>query len=330
MARAEHRSNKLRAAVLAPATSLGLLAATPALDAARTAVRDLKFSAALPLLATARATTGNPREAVLEILWFEGLASAVLNRRDEALVAFRELLLLEPDFKIQGEPSPKVMTPFYEAKSWATTNGRLRLVLDEPRSGPSGPTAVSAHVEHDALALARGVRFHVRVPSGGWSEERHEISAAVVTFDPPGAREVWAELLGDHDAQLALAGSAEQPLRLDAPVPTPRLEPVAPPAVARPPQRLSGMQWAGVVTAAAGAVALIVGAVFGVSSRLAAQRFLDLEPLHMGTVVNELSQQDAFALNDQLAANAMRANALFTAAGALALAAVVLIVLGRP
>jgi len=315
-----------------------MLASSPAFDDARALVKQLKYNAALPALAKARATPGNDRAALLDILWMQGLVAATLNRKDEARSAFRELLALEPDFKVQGDQPPKVMTPFYEAKNWAVTNGRLSLELDAPTAH-----AVSARVEHDPLSLARAVRFWVREPGGPWKQQRVAAPFAL-TFPGDGPHEVWAELLGENDASLVSAQSEERPLRIGvsatparveaAPVPVepqPAVPPPAPPLeAAQPaPRSVSAAQWAGVVAAAIAAGAGGVGAVFGVMSRQGAQQLMDLQMSHMGSAVTELSQADAFALQDRFHQQASAANGLFITAAVCAVVAVVLVIVGR-
>jgi hypothetical protein len=328
-------------AVIAIACGMLLFAAPPQLGEARRAVKSLKYSAALPLLAAAKAAKDNDRASMLEILWLQGFVSSTLGRRDDARTAFRALLMLEPEFKPPNEPSPKVMTPFYEAKTWAADNGPLRLVLEEPRMAPAGPAAVSARVENDALQLSRAIRFHVRVPGGAWSEQRVGVAGATATFEPPGPRDVWVELLGENGATLEMVGSADAPRHFEAPAPqaerAPQVEPVAAPAT--PPEavvqeggeanRPTAMRWVGIGAAAAGVVAAGLGALFGSFARQAAQQLIDLGASHMTTPVTELSQVDAFALNARVQQDSLVANALFVTAGVLAVAAVVLFLLGH-
>jgi hypothetical protein len=325
--------------VLGLACSVLLLASNPALDSARERVRELKYNAAGPLLAKAREVSGNDHAQVLEILWLQGLVAATLNRKDDARTVFRQLLLLEPDFKVQGDLPPKVMTPFYEAKNWAATNGPLMLVLE------GGTGQVAARVEHDALSLARGVRFWVRSAKGAWVEHRTGVAQATVTLPPPGPHEVWAELLGERDAVIALSGSAEKPLQVGLPpaAPVVRAEPEAPVATAPPPPpppppvveassptgESHTARWVGLGAGAAALVSFGVGALFGSFSRQAAAQLTGLQMMHMGTPVTELSQADAFALNDRLKTDAVVANVLFGLGAALAITALLLILLGR-
>src|SRR5205823_937550 len=69
--------------------------------------------------------------------------------------------------------------------------------------------------------LARAVRFHWRAEGGAWRTARVELDSQGARVNVEGeAVEWWAEVLGEHDSQLATVASADLPIAERAPAPT--------------------------------------------------------------------------------------------------------------
>lgn len=294
-------------------------------------VDGLRYGEAVRVLEAARAQTGNDRSTLLRILELQGIVAASLGRAEQARSAFRLLVVLEPSYVLKGKYSPKVTTPFYEAKGWVTDHGSLRFepvpaVVDNGRV-----ELVVARVESDPLKLARDVRFHVQEsPKGDFREVVVPLQGGLARVAVKGEPvRWWAELLGERDEVLEQIGSAEKPV-----VDTARQEPkkpavaaaqapaVAPGAVVLTPRSFSYVAGGGAV------VALGVGVFLGIQSNQNRAMIANAEKDAQGRVIG-LTQKQAYNLDAQARGQALAANILFGGAAALAATAGVLWTMGN-
>ncbi len=310
---------------------------------------DFKYDDALKALGKALSVPENSRANLLKILELRGVAAGQLRQTKLSEDSFLRLLTLEPEYKLQGDYAPRVMTPYFEAKRQVSERGSLVFRAGKPTVAGDEVVAVSVELPTDPMTLARSVRFHLRGPSGDWRTLTSHVSSGKATADV-GQLEVswWAEVRGENEAQLELVGSEAAPLvaaarTAVAAAPEPRkaektdLTPAArPEAKAAAPELVVKTTGGGLRTVSYGvlgaaAVAGGVGAYFGLQAS-AAQGKLSESNLQRDSngVITNMSELDYQRWSKQAGDSGKLANTLFVAAGALAVGGVVSWVVGGP
>lgn len=317
--------------------SVALLAAVasgapnPKIGEARKQFEDLDFEKAARTLAAAEATPGNDHEQVLEILQLQGIVFGTMNKEAKARDAFRELLTLSPDFKLEGNHPPRVRTPFYEAKEWVDTNLPLQL---EPRAMfDTTVTALTLLVKKDTLRLAKGARFLIdEGPEPKSRDVAFVAGVAKVELDAP--RVGWrVQVLGAKEAVLLELGpfthqGSRAPAVATTTTTTAPKEPSAPTASAT----AKGGGWmrpASYGALGAGAVALGVAVVFGVMANEARAKVTGATTNEAG-LITSVSQRDAAAFEARMKQQGTIANVLFGVGGGLLAAGAILFFVGAP
>jgi hypothetical protein len=295
----------------------------PKVAEAKQLIEDLQLEAALKALDAADKVEGNPREAVVEILLLQGITFGTLGKDAKTRDSFRKLLMLAPDTKLPADLPPRVRTPFFEAKEWASTNGPLSLSA-KATLGATEVDSVEVQVERDVLRQAKVARFHFEV--GGEDETvdapllqgkaSAPVKKASVTW--------WVQVLSERKGVLLETSKKEERVAPVAattkPVEVKRAEDDAAPTGGW--RRPVGVALLGVGAAAAG-----VGAVFGVMSTGTAAKVSGATRDEMGLVTG-VTQRQAAALEAESRLQATLANALFIGGGALAAGGLVLVILG--
>jgi hypothetical protein len=311
-----------------PLALFGLLWCLPAQAApaskladARKLVDDLDYEGALKALDGAEKTEGNDRATLAEIYTLQGIAWGTLGKEAKTRDAFRKLLLIAPEATLPPDLPPRVRTPFFEAKDWASTNGPLLAVASAELS-EGNVRSVKVLIEKDVLRLARSVRFHLKSDGADQTTDAPlAANQAVALVGKPSVR-WWAEVLNERGGVVHEVGSAQKP-REDAAVSALGAAPLESSAP------VSG-DWRrpmGIAVAAAGAVAAGVGVVFGIQAYDARTRVAGAERDGLGRVTS-ITQRDAQALETAARSQATIANVLFGVGGGLAAAGVVLIIIG--
>ncbi|MCC6336164.1 MAG: hypothetical protein IT380_19530 [Myxococcales bacterium] len=320
--------------------STAALAGNAKLAEAKKLADDLQLDKAAKALEAAKKVEGNDLAATQDILALEGIIAATQGKGAKARDAFRELLVLNPKYKLAADQPPRVRTPFYEAKEWAEDNALVTSASAVTR--PGLVESVTVTVEKDVLKLARAVRFHLKV---GGSERTADAPlgqgrAAV----PVGAKAVawWYELLGERGRALVAVNdtspreeAADVAVAAVVPPPEPKPEPVEPLPEPPPEKPAPGVEtsakpggWmkpVGWSLVGAGAVAAGVGVLFGVQANASRSAVANAETNSEG-VITGLTQKEAAALEARAQSQATVANILFVAGGVLAAAGVVIVV----
>ncbi|MFZ5438536.1 MAG: hypothetical protein ACOZQL_00940 [Myxococcota bacterium] len=309
-------------ALLLLLVATGALAAPPGkLAEARRMVDDLELEAAIKLLDSLEKTEGNTRAELLELYLLQGIAFGTLGKEAKTRDAFRRLLVLEPSAALPADLPPRVRTPFFEAKDWASTNGPLAALLSAELDGGE-VRSVSVKVDKDVLRLAKVARFHLEEQVVDVPLEKGRASAPLRA-----ARVTWfVELLSERRA-VVLSSERRTDGQLEpqaasgsgAPGPLETRAPASPGGTWRRP--------VGVGLLGAGAVAAGVGVVFGLQANAARAKVVDAQRDASGRVTS-LTQREAAALEASAQSQALLANVLFGVGGALAAAGVVLIIVG--
>lgn len=302
------------AAAVASCAVVLLLVAVPAaaassrsLDEAQRALEALDYPAAQRALAEAEQSAGNDLPTTLRILELQGIVAAALGDDTLAAERFGRLLYLSPTYALQQGLSPRLTAPFDEARR--AREGQPGLSFDVEVTRTAGATTAEIQVRSDPLALARGVRVRVLSPPPGRPVEAPLLDRRATVALPPLTEEVAVELLGTHGSTVAERG----PIR--APVPA-----------AHPAGHSTLRPWAWAAAAGAGAT-LVTGGLFGLRSRDARAQLLELRS---GEQLPDLTQRQAFALNERAVNEARLANGLFVTSAAFAVGAAVLFMVEPP
>lgn len=311
-------------------------APNPKIAEGRKQLEDLELEKAARTLAAAEAVPGNERAQVLELLELQAIVFGTMNKEPKARDAFRQLLTLNPEFKLSGDLPPRVRTPFYEAKDWVAENAPLQL---EP-GATLGPkvTALSVLVKKDTLRLVKKARFVLTEgPAPLMREVAVEAGTAKVALEA--AKVAWrVELLGKRDeVLLALGPFTHEGTEKPAPVAAADAAQTKPveavvvttPKPAEPATTTGWLRPAGYAAAGAGVVAIGIGVAFGVLSSGTRARVTGAMSNEAG-VITGLTQRDAAAAETQARQQATIANVLFGVGGSLVAAGVVLFFVGAP
>lgn len=311
--------------------------ATPLQDAKRL-VDDLEFAPALKLLDQLDKTEGNDAETLREIWLLQGIAYGTLGKDAKTRDSFRKLLIVFPDTKLPTDLPPRVKTPFFEAKDWASTQGAL---VGTPKANVEGGkvTSVEVTLGPDVLRLARVVRFHVKYE--GTSEKTEDVpltgGKASLAIGAPSV-EWTAELLSERKGILqrieqrtdgAAASAPVADAKKNDPTLTPRNDDTRTdtPGVGATAETNTWRRPTGLALLGAGALAAGIGIYFGVSSATTSARVTGAQRDDGGRVTG-VTQREAATLEAQAHSQAAVANVLFGVGAGLGAAGAVLTILG--
>jgi hypothetical protein len=318
------------ALLLAPRLAWGQ-APNPDLSRARQSLEALRYTESSKALEAARARSGNDRETLLQILELQGVVAAMLNQSAKARTAFQTLAVLAPEHQLTGDYAPRVVTPFFEAKGWVEDqNAALRFEAAPAAKTEQNVESLAVQTTSDVLQLGRSVRFHLHPEGTAWTEQESPLAEGKASVAVEGERiQWWAELLDEHQAVLALVGSAEDPLTELSP----RVEALSR-ALTQPttPEDSAGgtsLRTASYALLGAAVGTGAAGGYFGLRSRSARKEISDARVDEQGVTVG-LTQREALALDERARSSAKVANVLFGVAGATAIAGGTLWVLGAP
>lgn len=299
----------------------------PPVAEARKLIDDLELDAALRALEVAEKAEGNDRAALQDIFTLQGVAYGLLGKEAKTRDSFRKLLMIAPNATLATDLPPRVRTPFFEAKDWASTNGPLTAVPGV-ELGDGLVRAVKVTVEKDVLRLARSVRFHFKVNS---LEQTLDVPLTAGRAQTPVGKATatwWAEVLSERGGVLVEVASAEKPREEWTGV-APEAVAAAPLSVVAPPSADSN-GWrrpTGIAVAGAGVVTAVVGVVLGAQASGARASVVNATRDGLGRVTS-LTQREAAALETTSRSQAAAANVLLGVGAALAAGGVVLIILG--
>jgi len=290
----------------------------PNLAQARAAIESLDYKLARTSLAGALASGTYGPDEVAEIYLLTGIVTGALGDRAAAVDAFRKLLSLSPKASLVAGTTPKITRPFAEASELVRTSPPLKVATETAVSPPS----VTLVVESDPMKLIAGARVTV-VADGQPAQILDAKGDERVPVALPAAKrlELRIAAVDQHGNRLVELG-VDPPIVIVAPVVAPEIKPpvvitrpVAPPAPARA-LYAQWWLWGGVSVAAAA-----TGTLFGLAVRSAGK---DLDALNAASMTHDFGEaQDVLARGRR---NAVISNIAFGAAGASAVAAVILFV----
>jgi hypothetical protein len=97
-------------------------------------------------------------EQMVEAYRLKGLCLSALGRVDAAVMAFRRLLAIDPDFRLSRDISPKLAPPFY--KALAMERRPISLTHNQPNTVKSlAGQELKVVLEDDTFGMVNGVRL---------------------------------------------------------------------------------------------------------------------------------------------------------------------------
>ncbi len=313
---------------------------SPSLDSVRASIKGLQFAQALKDLKALEQKSDLSRDQALELYELKGVAAASLNDGAEAQKAFEIMLGIDGNATLKGRYSPRVMTPFFEARSLVKEQGPIAVTIT-----PSfeGGLVRSLEFTRSGLSSTLMKRLSVQVrevADGGWRRVDTTWQAGKATVPVKGKSvDVMVRGLTDQDWELYApaevkhfeAPRAAAAVVADAPRETP-VEPVRHSApdeglttapAAEP--KLRPVAWGLFAT---GAVGVGVGVtLLGTAAGLKAQ--FDNATTE-GGVVTGLTRADALALQKDMQTRQTVGVALLAVGAAAGIAGGVVWALGSP
>lgn len=199
---------------------------------------DLEYDEAIRRLSAALLVPGNTPEDTAEIYRYLGLSYLLLDRPEPATGAFRNLLVLRPDYHFDQETAPRIVEFFEGVRQQWEADGRpgiqalpppplrpVRIGHVVPESAERDhPLRIQSRIE-DPDGQARGFFLNYRRGSRG-AFQRMPIppgpSPSVVipasAVQPPTV-EYFLEVVDAGGRAVATRGDAEAPLRVVVPAP---------------------------------------------------------------------------------------------------------------
>ena len=330
------------------------------LKKARTLVAKKQFAPALKLVDKATAEAGNDYETTLELLELSGTCNAALKKAGPAKIAFQKLLSLAPTYTLSRKGPPPVLKAFEDAKATAEP---LTILPATPEMGTGKISEIAVEVRSDALKLAKTIVFNFRVAGGKWKVRASPAALGRVDarVDAVDKVEWYATVLGTNDAEImrirnvdspithvyippSTAPAAAPPALRDLPDDAPRQAEATKPELA--PARESGTpidvveagtgkaRWVAPISVTfivLGVASVGAGSYFGARSGSlfpngARRRFADATA--DGSPVKNFTRERALHFDAQARDNALIANTLWIAGGALVLTGILIAIFG--
>jgi hypothetical protein len=205
-------AGSLLAAFLGVSTTLSAQTTGAAsLDQARDAWNRGEFQQAETLLVEALSRGGLKRDQTLECYVKLGSARAVLGRKSESALAFRQAALLDADFLVPADAGKRAVQAADAVKKQQAGFGVLALKVDVPTTAkPGAPLSVSVSIDPAHTTLIARVGLLAREPSTGKtfnfenapSEHMQFTIPASLTL-PNAALTIHVDALDKSDNQLA-------------------------------------------------------------------------------------------------------------------------------
>ncbi len=141
---------------------------SPSLESARASIKGLQFAQALKDLKALEQKSDLSREQAVELYEMKGVAAASLNDGAEAQKAFEMMLAIDQAATLKGRYSPRVMTPFFEARSLVKEQGPMVINVTPTFAGAQ---VKSLEFTRSGLRSELMARLSVQVresANGGW------------------------------------------------------------------------------------------------------------------------------------------------------------------
>ncbi len=320
-----------------PASADGAPASGWLVERARPLFEAGRYNEALALTEAAESSGKHDRKTLLALLEIRAQCLSALKQAKEATIVWRRYFALDPG---RGPPEVDPLGAAAAARQWVQVNGVL--VSDATVSQTREALVALTIRVADPVGVTDQVRVHFREDGGPWKERTLTRAGGTVELAGTGV-EYHYELIDRRGSTLLEKGSAAAPLHAslsEAPAVTapaaneerPSLAPQPQGPVEAPPSEVAPVaqvervtvshrwRYVGLSLLAGGAVAAALGSAWGVASRRSREEFQRAVQEAGGGAISMLTRARALELQTSVANNAVVANALFIAAGCLALA----------
>jgi hypothetical protein len=242
------------------------VAAADPLAQAEAAYSSVDFAETNRSARAALTSGGHDRAQMARIYFLLGVSASADGKEDEAMDAFKHLLSLDPETKLDRGLSPKLQGPMLEARG--TPPGALTADAVFDRAKGSLRLSIT-----DPLSMVKAVVLHARLSSDATFVELKVPSLAQVDIPIAGAAgaehvEYFYQLLDAHKNRVLQKGSDAAPEVF-------QVATAAPPGGAAPPTKKIATGWlvAGIVGEALGVVGIAGGIGAYVVGKNAADRW---------------------------------------------------------
>lgn len=234
----------VRAWIAAAAFLVSALAVRPAaadnrlLTEAIAKYDDLEYDEAIRRLSAALLVPGNTPQDNAQIYRYLGLSYLLIDRPEPATGAFRNLLVLQPDYRFDQETAPRIVEFFEQVRRQWEADGRpgiqelpppplrpVRILHVVPESANRGEVLrISSRIE-DPDGQGRGMFLNYRTGSRGAFQRTPipfgpapQATLPASAVQPPTV-EYFLEVVDAGGRAVATRGDAEAPLRVVVPAP---------------------------------------------------------------------------------------------------------------
>jgi hypothetical protein len=325
------------------------------LEKAQKLLASKKYADALKALSDAEKKGGLDHDSYMTLLESRGLCLAETKKVDQATESFKQLLVLDPRRDIQGKYKGDTVKAIDAALEWVRAKGALEVGALEPGAQGGKVKQVSVGVKNDPLNEAKAARIFIKQDGGTWKPVDVAFTNGTAAADTDAAAvEFWVEVDDAAKNQLLFVGSAIRPIKQSAPpavaeAPKPAPAPVAeskpvpapadtavasapPPSDSAPaaatevsgsaPSSTSALRTVSYPVFGLGIISAAVGIYFGASASAAKSAIM------MDQMAGTMTQQMLYDRDQTRIGQAQAANGLLITAGILAVAAVIMFVVG--
>jgi len=125
--------------------------------------RTMRYEKGLEVTQQIMTSPDSESAQLLEAYLVNGLCLSALDRTDEALLIFRKLLSIKPDFQLSPEISPKLAATFYQAVALARGKPGISLEHRQPEAQARlAGLQVQVTLKSDPLGLVKAIRLIYR------------------------------------------------------------------------------------------------------------------------------------------------------------------------
>jgi hypothetical protein len=214
--------------LVVPMLGAGVARADDALASAHKAIDDLDYATARTQLAAARDAGGLGPADVAELYRLTGVVSASIGDAAAATDAFGRWLALVPKASLPAGTSPKIMRPFTAAARAADKRGALEVKVETA----ANPPVLTVIAVNDPLHMA--ARAHVVFTADGGGEQTKDVALTgertAIALPAAGRIDARVAALDDHGNHLIELGSKDVPIVIvgERPAPVVAKAPAAP------------------------------------------------------------------------------------------------------
>lgn len=201
--------------------------------------KQLYYSQAMAVCKKALLEGKNSRRELIYLLGFKGLIEAAMGKREQAVDAFKQMLVIDPRSKLAVGQPPRVEQAFDDAQKWIAKHGALSVAISAPEKAARDATVqIGLTVVSDPYSMAGHAVLHLR-PSGTKLFSARSSRGEAISWeirldvlegiDRADALEYYVVVYDPDQNEVMLFGSSIRPRRIGLPT----AKPAVPPLVVR-------------------------------------------------------------------------------------------------